>query len=189
MSPWEGCAVAVSLFCCQPISCLYFQSHSREFPAHPQPIPTQLVVKTFRTSSSIKHSFPQNESPKDTEDSTLTMSIRTIHPLLRLRRPSPCLRFVSVAGAQTPHKQTRNFRSSAHLREQDFEPWTIERESDEVDVCIVGGGPAGLSAAIRLKQLAQKHNRDIRVLLLEKGSEIGIAHFPCPNPSLSEYPY
>jgi len=70
-------------------------------------------------------------------------------------------------------QHTRNFQSTSHLREQDFEPWTIERESDQVDVCIVGGGPAGLSAAIRLKQLAQKHDREIRVLLLEKGSEIG----------------
>ncbi|MEO1603195.1 MAG: NAD(P)/FAD-dependent oxidoreductase, partial [Pseudomonadota bacterium] len=46
----------------------------------------------------------------------------------------------------------------------------IERESMDVDVVIVGAGPAGLSAAIRLKQLA---GDDVSVVVLEKGSEVG----------------
>jgi len=49
----------------------------------------------------------------------------------------------------------------------------MERESMEFDVVIVGGGPSGLSAAIKLSQLAQENEKEVTVCVVEKGSEIG----------------
>ncbi|CEL07935.1 Putative Electron transfer flavoprotein-ubiquinone oxidoreductase [Aspergillus calidoustus] len=74
--------------------------------------------------------------------------------------------------------QTRAFSQSIARKLTDehghFDPRQVERESDEVDVCIVGGGPAGLSAAIRLKQLANEAgNEEFRVIVLEKAGELG----------------
>ena len=49
----------------------------------------------------------------------------------------------------------------------------VERESMDFDVVIVGAGPAGLAAAIRIKQLAAETGNEVSVVVLEKGSEVG----------------
>ena len=65
--------------------------------------------------------------------------------------------------------------------DEPFDLSAVERVSDEVDVCIVGAGPAGLSAAIKLKQLANAEGRELRVVVLEKGPEVGTSQ--CRSPS------
>lgn len=75
----------------------------------------------------------------------------------------------------TLRSRARCLHSTVKVYNEKFNPADVERAEDEVDVCIVGGGPAGLSAAIRLKQLERErgNGRELRVVVLEKGSEAG----------------
>lgn len=67
----------------------------------------------------------------------------------------------------------RKFHHSRPCNNELYDPKAVERIEDEVDVCIVGAGPAGLSAAIRIKQLEREKGKEIRVIVLEKGGEVG----------------
>src|SRR5690625_2711520 len=49
----------------------------------------------------------------------------------------------------------------------------VEREAMEVDVVIVGAGPAGLSTACRLAQASQENGQELSIVVVEKGSEVG----------------
>lgn len=71
--------------------------------------------------------------------------------------------------------RSRAIHASRTYREDGeyYNPRAVERVEDETDVCIVGAGPAGLSAAIRIKQLERERGKEVRVVVLEKGSEVG----------------
>ncbi|KAJ8331047.1 hypothetical protein QVD99_001151 [Batrachochytrium dendrobatidis] len=75
------------------------------------------------------------------------------------------------------NKQDRSYHSTPFTRQQlDDETKAIlngERFSEQVDVCIVGAGPAGLSAAIQIRKRALADGKDTRVFVVEKGAEVG----------------
>ena len=80
----------------------------------------------------------------------------------------------------------RKLHATARTRErQRFDPANVEREEEKVDVCIVGAGPAGLSAAIRLKQIGKESGKQLRVVVLEKGSKIGFYILPLFSRTIS----
>jgi len=98
--------------------------------------------------------------------------------MLRCRNPLQGLpRTLAKNSVLRRPKGTRQIHFSRPVREEEarekYDPRSVERVEDEVDVCIVGAGPAGLSAAIRIKQLEREKGKEVRVVVLEKGGEVG----------------
>ncbi len=68
-----------------------------------------------------------------------------------------------------PKGEIRTYEDGAMASEEEIPP----REAMEFDVVVVGAGPAGLAAAIKLKQLSAAAGTDVSVVVIEKGSEVG----------------
>lgn len=79
-----------------------------------------------------------------------------------------CIRFSSSSTTQQP-RLTYHYSICPRDKDERWKDVSMERVVDETDIVIIGGGPAGLSAAIRLKQLKP----DLKVTVVEKAPEIG----------------
>eukprot|EP01032_Pedospumella_encystans_P010900 gene10900-12718_t len=90
-------------------------------------------------------------------------------------------RFTGVSSILGRVQNGKILKSTVSVKNARFLSTELEpREKMVYDVVTVGAGPAGLSAAIRLKQLAQKNGTDISVCVIDKGAEVG-AHILSGN--------
>lgn len=127
------------------------------------------LARQSRASSIALKSRSFSLTATNTRNSTSTLLRATSTPSSLSRQriarsaTAAALRGMATIADATPEQQ-----------EEVDELLTEPREADEVDVCIVGGGPAGLAAAIRLKQLDNEEGTgELRVIVLEKAPDMG----------------
>ncbi|KAI5956513.1 hypothetical protein KGF54_000988 [Candida jiufengensis] len=108
--------------------------------------------------------------------STLSSSIRALsHKVPSSRLTNKRSPFILSTYSQNNLKSScKYYSTNSNLTEEQIEILNQERAKDNVDVCIVGAGPAGLATAIKLKQLDnEKGNGDKRIIVLEKAADFG----------------
>lgn len=116
-----------------------------------------------------------------TESRFFTQSIKRSPSIRSFSSATLCLKRPQLAKSSlTPscqYKSSRLLSTEVPFETMDDEMkelLTEERAADKVDVCIVGGGPAGLATAIKLKQLElENESREIRIVVLEKAPDMG----------------
>lgn len=125
-----------------------------------------------RNCLALRHLVKKNNIVRHLSTRSLLVPLRlTTHRLQTIRKFASTTRIRNETEEQSNHNNEIPFEQ---LSKEEQATLRDERAADSVDVCIVGGGPAGLVTAIKLKLLDNEHGTgELRVVVLEKAGDFG----------------